>query len=268
MMASNMLNPNSEVARGDLAQFPGHKRLRRSSPYRKDTVYFSSTVSAPSSCTIPSAPTSEFGLKKMNRRPGFSLVELLMVMAIIVALGAAVLPAITNVSDGMRLTNATQMLMDEILVARATALSRNLPVEVWFVQDGETSEYRLLRTAVIDNSERTTWVTGYKRLPAGVAMTAAGGRSNLIAVQNARTLPDLALKGVALRINPSGQCEVADESATIARTKYCSSRSSWPATLPAPSFRQTSRPCRSTRSIRASPCSVRDRARIYHSHEP
>jgi len=151
----------------------------------------------------------------MNRRPGFSLVELLMVMAIIVALGAAVLPAITNVSDGMRLTNATQMLMDEILVARATALSRNLPVEVWFVQDGETSEYRLLRTAVIDNSERTTWVTGYKRLPAGVAMTAAGGRSNLIAVQNARTLPDLALKGVALRINPSGQCEVADESATI-----------------------------------------------------
>jgi len=56
-------NPNSEVARGDLGQFLGHKRLRRSSPYRKDTVHFSSTVSAPSSSTISSAPTSEFGFK-------------------------------------------------------------------------------------------------------------------------------------------------------------------------------------------------------------
>src|SRR5687767_15126302 len=61
---------------------------------------------------------------------GFSLVELLVVIGIMVLLGAATIPAFTDMMRSSRLTAASRQLMDELGYARQTALSKNVPVEV------------------------------------------------------------------------------------------------------------------------------------------
>jgi len=63
---------------------------------------------------------------------GFSLVELLVVVAIIVLLAALATGGLNNVARSSKLANAAQRVGDQIALARQLAVSRNLPVEVRF----------------------------------------------------------------------------------------------------------------------------------------
>lgn len=64
----------------------------------------------------------------MNRR-AFSLVETIVVMAIIAVLALLSVPAFETVMKGSRVTIAGRSVVDELSMAQQTALSRNLPVE-------------------------------------------------------------------------------------------------------------------------------------------
>jgi len=80
--------------------------------------------------------TSIFALRVPSKttRPssGFSLIELLVVVAIIVLLAVLATSGLNNVSRSTKLASAAQLLGDQIALARQTAVARNLPVEVRF----------------------------------------------------------------------------------------------------------------------------------------
>lgn len=65
-----------------------------------------------------------------GRSPGFSLLELLIVVAIIGILSAVAIAGLINVSRSTNLTSAAQRVGDQFALARQTAIARNLPVEV------------------------------------------------------------------------------------------------------------------------------------------
>jgi uncharacterized protein (TIGR02596 family) len=96
--------------------------------------------------------------------PAFNLVELLAVMAIIALLIVSSLPAIGQMLRGSRLTSSGQALVDELNLARQTALTRNLAVEVRFYQLPDydqpvgtsiPSVYRAAQSFLVEGDKRT-----------------------------------------------------------------------------------------------------------------
>ena len=68
---------------------------------------------------------------------GFTLIELLVVMAIILALSALIVPTVAGFLGGSQLSQSAQMAIDQLSLARQSALSLNRPVEVRFYQFGD-----------------------------------------------------------------------------------------------------------------------------------
>lgn len=66
------------------------------------------------------------------RRSAFSLVELLVVVAVIAIIISFAIPAANSMLKGSQLTQGSQALGDQIAFARQAALSHNRPVEVRF----------------------------------------------------------------------------------------------------------------------------------------
>src|SRR4051812_23859921 len=69
-----------------------------------------------------------------SRIRGFSLIELMVVMLIIGIIAAFVVPATSNILKGSQMTQGSQILYDQISLARQYALSKNHPVEVRFIR--------------------------------------------------------------------------------------------------------------------------------------
>ena len=111
-----------------------------------------------------------------SRRRGFTIMELLVVMAIVGILAVAIIGGGNSVTGGVNLTGAAGIVVDDLNTARQAAMSRNIPVEVRFFQApneehfdtvavvlmGSTPEYlspgtRLPNAIIIDsNTEVTT----------------------------------------------------------------------------------------------------------------
>ncbi len=101
-------------------------------------------------------------MRKFWRAPAtaFTLVELLVVMAIMIILLALVLPATTSLMRSMNIGRAASMITDEMNFARQTALARNRDVEVRLYAFPSTvnnsqKQYRAIRTLLADGTDAT-----------------------------------------------------------------------------------------------------------------
>ena len=90
-------------------------------------------------------------IMKINRRLAFSLVELLVVVAVIAIVIGFAVPAANNLLRGSQLTQGSQQLGDQLAFARQSALSRNRSVEVRFYRYGD------LDTPGENTTNKATW---------------------------------------------------------------------------------------------------------------
>lgn len=113
----------------------------------------------------------------MSRRTGFTLIELIVVCAIIVILIVLVVPAVTTIGRGSAITNAGSMLVDQLNLARQTALTQNRMVEVRFyllpAETGSAEAVRAFELFLYDEAGRTTSPLGkINHFPTGVVAMA------------------------------------------------------------------------------------------------
>ena len=90
-------------------------------------------------------------IMKINRRPAFSLVELLVVVAVIAIVIGFAVPAANSLLRGSQLTQGSQQLGDQLAFARQSALSRNRSIEVRFYRYGD------LDTPGENTTDKKTW---------------------------------------------------------------------------------------------------------------
>jgi uncharacterized protein (TIGR02596 family) len=120
-------------------------------------------------------------IRLLNAR-AFSLVELLVVISVIAIIAGFAVPAVTTMIRGSSLTQGSQNIADQIVLARQLALSRNRSVEVRFYKfadpetPGEdpknpnTGFFRACQTFEILDNGGALPTGGLTRLPVGVIM--------------------------------------------------------------------------------------------------
>jgi uncharacterized protein (TIGR02596 family) len=118
---------------------------------------------------------------------GFSLIELLVVIAIIGIIGTIAVPAVGSLLKGSSLTQAANLLRDQVSLARQHALSKNRVVELRFYrfgdpeQPGEKAEdpstgfFRGLQFFEIGDGGVPIPVGKVARFPDSMMMHASGG---------------------------------------------------------------------------------------------
>jgi uncharacterized protein (TIGR02596 family) len=122
---------------------------------------------------------------------GFSLVELLVVMAIIAIIARFTVPAVSTMLRGARLTQASEMLTDQLSLARQLALSENRPVEVRFFRYGDpevpgenvnvssTGQFRALQIYEILDNGVVMPLDKVQMLPTSVIMNSTSGTTTV-----------------------------------------------------------------------------------------
>ena len=106
----------------------------------------------------------------------FTLVELLVVVSIMAIVLVYVVPAANNILGGTSITRATQIVEDQLNLARQSAISLNRPVEVRFYQyhDPETSGtdycFRALQAWEVVKANSFVPLGKVQALPTGVIM--------------------------------------------------------------------------------------------------
>ncbi len=111
---------------------------------------------------------------------GFSILELLIVCAIIGLLAVMTIPALTSVLMGSALTRAGDSVRDTIALARQEALAKNRDVQVWFFADAGGSGMAAARIDDGESGPSTNLVIRPFRFPDRIVLSTNGGRSPLL----------------------------------------------------------------------------------------
>lgn len=116
---------------------------------------------------------------------GFSLMELLVVVAIMAVLAAVAVPALSGNNNAANLTSAAQRLADEMRLAQQTATTRTLPVEVRFYllpDPNKASDkiYRGFQSFLVNDDGTYQTLTKASFLPTGITTNTSAAYSTLI----------------------------------------------------------------------------------------
>ena len=120
---------------------------------------------------------------------GFTLVELLVVVAIIVVVLSFLAPAMTSMQEGNNLAMAGQTVADELAVARQYAASRNQTVQIRFITPSSSAYkgYSAIQLWKITTTG-TSALDQLYRLPAAMEVSANAALSPLVAFTGAGAL--------------------------------------------------------------------------------
>ncbi len=126
------------------------------------------------------------------RARAFSLIELVVVISVLAILAAFSVPAVTSMLKGSSLTQASQMLVDQVNLARQLALSKNTIIEVRFYRysDPDTPGEDVTKPA--EGKFRAMQL--FEVLPSGSALPAQGTKfeefPNSVMMSASRESPD------------------------------------------------------------------------------
>jgi uncharacterized protein (TIGR02596 family) len=131
-----------------------------------------------------------------SRQQGFTLIELLVVIAIMGILLVMIVPSVSGIGKGYRVTAGAQALIDQLNRARQEALSRNRMVEVQFLRaprNGITN-YSATRLVTLDSTNGTAQATTNRMvwLPDGVVI---GTNGSMTSTGDLKTVSSLSIPG-------------------------------------------------------------------------
>ncbi len=76
-------------------------------------------------------------------KSGFTLIEMMIVIAVFAMMAAIAIPAFMSLLPGMRLNGAARQIMGDLMAARMDAVKQNNEVRVFFNSPG-TNQYQIL----------------------------------------------------------------------------------------------------------------------------
>ena len=148
-----------------------------------------------SQCLRVSAPSC-------GRSGGFSLLELLVVMAILVILVATAGPALNSVMDGGRVTQAATTTINQLTLGRLKAIAENRTIGVRFIRTNSTASYDRIQLVSIDSLGRATGAEKVALLPDGAVIAKSGLLSSILNTNDVSagvTDPSIPTLGTAYR---------------------------------------------------------------------
>ena len=128
------------------------------------------------------------------RKTAFSLVEILVVVAIIGIMASIAVPAFSSISAASGITRGGQLLGDQIILARQEATTRNRDIEVRLIDmtNGAGSGYTALQLWLKDESGNLSPLGKVQKLPEGVVISSSTVFSPLLTADstvNPGTMP-------------------------------------------------------------------------------
>lgn len=118
-----------------------------------------------------------------GERKAFTLVELLVVMAIIILLSSVAIPALNSVAMGSNLNRAGQIIGDQIALARQEAVTKNREVQVRFYDVATNQSWRgvqIWRVEQTSTGAVNTPVSRLATLPEGIVINSDASLSPLL----------------------------------------------------------------------------------------
>lgn len=154
----------------------------------------------------PMSSTSQAQVSGLARPRGFSLVELLVVIAVIGLLAVITVPALTSVMQSSDLTRGGQLVADQVNLARQTASSRNQVIELRLIKIAGRKGYAATQLWRADDSGQMSPARRIVNLPQSVTIpdnTLSPAIASL--PTGSMTLGGASVSYCALQIRPSGE---------------------------------------------------------------
>ncbi len=144
---------------------------------------------------------------------GVTMLEMLVVIALVVLLLGFAIPVVGRVNESRLLTHAAGVLSEELNLARVEALTYRQPVEICLIATNDPPEFRAVQIRNLKPDGTYRWSSRRKSFGAQVCLSIPF--SNVLNTQALSTLDTVPseVRGVALRFYPNGRVERVDADA-------------------------------------------------------